>query len=619
MIQKSLLFLFTLVLVLPLGAQNYYWQQQADYSMQVDFDVEKNQYSGKQSLIYTNNSPDSLKRVFFHLYPNAFQPGSMMDVRSRTIADPDRRVGDRISTLSEDEMGYLKVVNLKCNGKELKTKESETILQVLLDKAIAPGEKATFTLDFEGQVPKQIRRSGRDNSEGIRLSMSQWYPKMCEYDREGWHANPYLGREFHGVWGSFDVKISIAADYVMAATGELMNGNEIGFGYEKPGTKVKAKSKGKQEWHWKADQVHDFVWAADPDYKHVVRTMSDGPTIHFLYQEGEDTEAWQYLPEYVEKAFREMNRRFGVYPYKNFYVIQGGDGGMEYPMATLITGHRGIESLVGVTIHEMFHSWYQGVLATDELMYPWMDEGFTSYTEAEVFAKIFDGNDVVEAHSGAYLSYFALVRSDMQEPMTTHGDHYKTNRAYGTNAYSKGELTLVQLAYIVGQETFEMGMRNYFNEWKFKHPRPSDFKLCMEKVSGMELDWYFEYWVNTTETIDYEISQVTESNEKTFVEIRKIGMMPMPLEIEVILTNGQKHLYYIPLSIMYGSKSAFEKGLHLHEESPWPWTHPSYVIEMPFLKKNISSIEIDPKRLMADINFENNTFFEKKLYPGAGM
>lgn len=200
---------------------NTYWQQHVDYTMVIDMDVTTHKYKGEQQLIYTNNSPDVLNKVYYHLYFNAFQPGSEMDVRSRTIADPDRRVGDRISKLSPDEIGYIKVSSLKQNGVNLKHETVGTVLEVDLNKPIQPGERVTFDMLFESQVPLQIRRSGRNNREGVALSMTQWYPKLAEYDFEGWHADPYIGREFHGVWGNFDVTISIDKNYIVGGTGYL--------------------------------------------------------------------------------------------------------------------------------------------------------------------------------------------------------------------------------------------------------------------------------------------------------------------------------------------------------------------------------------------------------------
>ena len=179
---------------------------------------------------------------------------------------------------------------------------------------------------------------------------------------------------------------------------------------------------------------------------------------------------------------------------------------MEYPMATLVTGNRSFESLLGVTVHEMIHSWYQGVLATDESIFPWMDEGFTSFAESEVMAVLLELDPSEDPHSGAYAGYYSLVQAGLQEALTTHADHYKTNRAYGVNSYGKGEITLSQLAYVVGKEVLERSLRRYFQEWKFKHPTVTDFKRCVEKESGLELDWYFEYWINTNEVVDYAIT-----------------------------------------------------------------------------------------------------------------
>ena len=241
---------------------NTYWQQKVDYKMAVSMDVKNYRYNGKQELIYTNNSPDTLHKVFYHLYNNAFQPGSEMDMRLQTIKDPDARMADkienggktttesRIAKLKPNEIGFLHISNFKQDGNSITTKEVETILEVTLVHPILPGKSTTFTLDFEGQVPLQIRRSGRNNSEGIELSMAQWYPKMAEFDFEGWHADSYIAREFHGVWGNFDVTITIDKNYILGGTGYLQNGNEIGYNYQDKGILVKIPKKQTQlSWH----------------------------------------------------------------------------------------------------------------------------------------------------------------------------------------------------------------------------------------------------------------------------------------------------------------------------------------------------------------------------------
>lgn len=588
----------------PSYAQYNYWQQRVEYNMDIDMDVSTHQFQGKQELIYYNNSPDTLDQVFYHLFLNAFQPGSMMDVRSRTITDADQRVRDRILYLSEGETGYLRVLSLTQDGKKLNYNIEGTVLEARLAEPVLPGGKIAFTMDFIGQVPLQVRRTGRDNAEGIDYSMAQWYPKLAEYDVEGWHANPYIGREFYGVWGSYNVKINIDSSYVVAATGYLQNPQEIGHGYEQPGQKVKRPKGNTITYHFKADSVHDFVWAADPDYKHTTAQVPGGPELHFFYQTDTLAEQWERLPEFTVEAFQYMNKTFGKYPYRKYSVIQGGDGGMEYPMATLISGHRSMESLVGVTVHELVHSWYQGVLGTNESLYPWMDEGFTSYASNRTMAHLFGSNN---PHASSYAGYFALVESGNEEPLTTHADHYSTNRAYGLAAYAKGAVFLHQLSYIIGQEALDHGMQRYFNEWKFRHPTASSFKRVMEKTSGIELDWYFEYFINSTRTIDYGIRSVEDKGEATHVTLERNGLMPMPLDVLVTFQDGRQELFYIPLRIMWGEKEK-ERDIKRTVLQDWPWTYPTYLMVIPDEVDNIEKIEIDTSMRMADVNRSNNTY-----------
>ena len=216
------------------SGQKTYWQQQISYDIDVDFNHQNHQFNLTEKITYYNNSSDILNKVFFHLYYNAFQPGSMMDVRSRTIADPDSRVLDRIQKLNKDEIGFQKINSVvDGNNKNLIFNEQGTILEVILDKPLNPGKKLKLTLSCRSQIPLQIRRTGRYNKENVAYSMTQWYPKMCEYDSEGWNADPYTGREFHGVWGNFDVKIRIDKEYTVAASGYLQNSDDIGKGYSK--------------------------------------------------------------------------------------------------------------------------------------------------------------------------------------------------------------------------------------------------------------------------------------------------------------------------------------------------------------------------------------------------
>lgn len=585
-------------------AQNHsYWQQHVDYKMDIDMNVDNYQYKGKQELVYTNNSPDVLTRVYYHLYFNAFQPGSEMDVRSRTIADPDRRVKDRISKLEQHEIGFIKVQSLTQNGKALSYETVGTVLEVDLAQPIQPGEQVTFDMEFLGQVPVQIRRSGRNNREGVVLSMTQWYPKMAEYDFEGWHADPYIGREFHGVWGNFDVKLTIDKNYVVAGTGYLQNPNQIGYGYETG--KVKRPKGDKLTWHFKAPNVHDFTWAADPDYVHDSMQVPDGPLLHFFYKNTlEDVykERWKALQPKTVGLMQFYSENVGAYPYEQYSVIQGGDGGMEYAMCTLITAKRSMNSLVGVTGHELAHTWFQFLLATNEAKHEWMDEGFTNYMEGLAFDNVMAVHDE-HPNERAYKSYIDLALSGKEQPLSTHADRYEYNRSYSVAAYSKGSVFIEQLGYIIGDDNLKKAIKLYFKEWAFKHPTPNSIIRAAEKVSGLELDWYLMDFAQTTNTIDYGVRGITEKNGTSTVILQRVGLMPMPLDIEVTLKDGSKQHYYIPLQMMRGEKPVANNVTVLKD---WAWAYPTYRFEIKAAKKDIKSVEIDPKNKMADVNKYNN-------------
>lgn len=604
--RNFVLFLFLCFSSLLSEAQNC-WQQRADYTIDVQLNPSNHSFEGKQRINYSNESSESLTHLYFHLYFNAFQPGSAMDVRSNLIEDPDPRVGNRIAQLKQEEEGHIHVKSLTVNGNSAKLVENGTILEVTLQKPIAAGTKATIELSFEGFVPLQIRRSGRNNAEGIEYSMSQWYPKLCEYDKDGWHPNPYIGREFYGVWGDWEVNISLPQRYMVGATGELTNGQEVGKGFSENDNKVKVVND-LLTWKWKAKNIHDFVWAADPDYVHTQLQVPDGPMLHFFYQSDPTiAENWKKLPEFTSKAFQHLSKHFGKYPYPVYSVIQGGDGGMEYPMATLITGNRKLPSLVGVTVHEAAHSWYQGVLATNESLYPWMDEGFTSYASAEVMQELFTSG--YGAHENAYADYISLATGGKEEALSTHADHYETNSAYGSASYSKGEVYLAQLDYLLGEEVLNRVLLRYFETWKFKHPTSLDFLRVAELESGMVLDWYHEYFVNTTKTIDYAIGGLTSSDAQTVVYIKRKGLMPMPIEVEVVDNQDNKKTYYIPLDLMRGEKEGSEKFTLLPD---WEWVRPVYALTLPMPASSIRSITIDAKEGMADVDRSNNSIEPEK-------
>jgi aminopeptidase N len=268
-------------------------------------------------------------------------------------------------------------------------------------------------------------------------------------------------------------------------------------------------------------------------------------------------------------------------------------------------------------VHEMMHAWFQGLLATNESLYAWMDEGFTSYASEIIMANL----PTLEKpkgspHEASYKSYFHLQSQGIEEPLTTHADHYLSNAAYGVGVYSKGAVFLAQLVYIIGQQDFDRSMQEYFKQWRFKHPTPNDFIRVVEKITKLELDWYKELWVNTINFIDYSVKKAdaTDQPNQTRITLERIGRIPMPIELIINYEDpksGQtkERFVYIPLDLMQGLKNDDFVYSAKREIAPiWYWTHPTYELiinDLPYEK--IQKISIDPSQKMADIKKDNNT------------
>jgi hypothetical protein len=618
------LFLFSVNIA---TAQADRWQQHINYNIKAVLDVNTNIIKGTEEIVYTNNSTDTLRKVYFHLYWNAFQPNSSMDVRSRELGkntmtnrrgdvmkDWDARVTDRIQKLTPTEIGYQRVSAITINGKAQKLIEHETILEVQLTNPIAPKNSAKLSLVFESQVPKQIRRTGRDNAEGVRYSMSQWYPKMVEYDYQGWNTNPYIAREFHGVWGNFDVSLQLDKNYTVAATGVLQNPNAV------------ANAQGLKTWNFKGNNIHDFVWAADDQFKHLSKLVRKGLTIHVYYKEkdAKSDSAWANILYAAEKVLPYIEKNFGAYPYPQYSFIQGGDGGMEYAMATLIKGPS-----LGTVFHEWMHNWYQQVLGSNESLFAWMDEGFATFAESKV-SRWYDANaaaqspfisekakaqvlasvekaklDLPLTQAGSYAGYMALAKSGLEEPASTHADHFNTNYAYSNAAYSKGATLLGILGYVIGDSVRDAVLLNYYNTWKFKHPNANDFFRVAEKTSGLQLQWLKEYWMNSTKTIDYGLNDIQAGNNTAIISIQRLGKLPMPIEVLITYKDGTSELHYMPLDLMLGGKAS-EGPVNQIVHPAWQWVAPTYTFETSKPLSALKSIEIDPSYRMPDLNRSNN-------------
>ncbi|MBN8622302.1 MAG: M1 family metallopeptidase [Flavobacteriales bacterium] len=606
---------FSAISIFSFSQQNAYYQQSAKYKMDIDIDAQNFTYQGNQTLTYINNSPDELKVVYFHLYWNAFKPNSMMDQRVQSQGkNGDSRLQtngvSRLASIPKEEEGAQNIHWIKQNGKDLKFEIQETIMKVELNTPIKPNSSTTFTMEWDAVIPQQIRRSGRNNREGIDMSMTQWYPKIAEYDYDGWATFDYIGREFHAPFADFEVNIKIDKGYIIGAGGTLENPLEV-KGYDQ-NANIKSDSKNKATWKWTAKNILDFAFAADRDYTVESFTILDGPKIYYVYQKSEKTQLWEESKPYVTKFFQLMNATLGRYAYPSYAFIQGGDGGMEYGMCTLMLGEgRTLEGLIGLMVHEGGHSWNQQMLAYNESVRPWMDEGFTSYYDDLIMHQLFPPKEpVANPFVNSIKSYVNFTKTGKEEPAVWLADHHEGGNAYSIASYVKGEVFLVQLGYIVGEQNLSLIMKEFFNQWKMKHPTERDFLHIAQKTSGMDLKWFQHYWINTTKTIDYAIKNVKYEANSTTITLENKGSIPMPIDFSILTKDKKVVNYQIPMSMTHVWKTKDIYG-DFNTLDYWKWTQKEYTFTIPYNKSQISALGIDFSQRLADVNPEDN-FLEVK-------
>jgi len=606
--KKNFLWLVLIWMTGYLPAQTgEYWQQHVSYVMDIDMDTENHTYHGKQTATYTNHSPDTLHEIYYHLIWNVFKPNSSLYWHNKTRLDPDPRLL-KLANLNPDEWGYYTIHSLRQNGKDVAYEITESILRVRLNEPLLPGESHVFEMDYTVRIPKLLRRSGYDNAEGIDFSMAQWYPKIAEYRPDGWHADPFLGREFFGVWGDFDVTIHIDKNYVVGGSGYLQNAGEIW--QNKDGEwKLKRTRKKKRTWHFKAPNVHDFSWAADPEYVRET-TEAEGVELNFYYIPTEkNRQQWKVLQDYTAQTLAFFNQVIGPYPYKQYSVIQAGDGGMEYAMCTFITANRTQSSLVGVMIHELAHSWFQFVLATDETRHHWMDEGFTTFISTLAHKVLYEKDTENKNYWTRLIeTYVAYATGEDTEPMSLYADSYLSHMSYWVNAYDKGGAFLIHLINIAGFDKTMAFLKNYYQTWKFKHPEPEDMLRVAEKTTGMELDWFYNEWVESTHTVDYGVKKVEPSGDKTRIVIQKKGGMPVPVDVLVVSDDGNYHMYHIPYfrTLQYRTQPNFVEKERFTTLAPWYDGFPEYSFEVDVPADQINTVAVDPWFFTLDVAPGNN-------------
>lgn len=609
-----------------------YWQQDVYYNIKARIDERSHIIDATQELVYWNNSPDTLYFVFFHLYQNAFQPGSYHDNVHR-----NNGVKPRFGRYESRKLGTV-IEKMDVNGKEPVTELDNTILKVWLPEPLVPGGNATFNIQFKtffdsGSMRRRMKifnAYGYKHFDGVH-----WYPRISVYDRKfGWDTDQHLGKEFYGDFGAFDVELNFANNYIVEATGNLLNRDEVlpadlrqkldlsnfkdkPWG-EKPSVIIPYDSTQRKTWVFHAENVHDFAFTADPTYR-IGEYEWNGVTCVALAQEPHAS-GWQNAAEYAAKCIRVYSEDIGMYVYHKMVVADARDG-MEYPMLTLDGGKD--PDYRGLLAHEIGHNWFFGQVGSNETYRAALDEGFTQFLTAWALRKI-DGNfetktpskskyiqrfkkPVEVMNSSVYNGYMFDAVKGEDKPLNTHSDHFDGALGHGggyRHVYYKTATMLYNLQYVLGDELFLKAMQHYFKQWKIAHPYMEDFRNSIIHYTKADLNWFFDQWLETTKSIDYAIKLVKRGNRENeyVITFERKGKMQMPIDFMVVGKDSSIQHFHIPNTWFVKKTDATV----LPKWTGWEKLHPTYEAYVT-IPSGIKNIVIDPSHRLADINMLNNS------------
>jgi hypothetical protein len=519
-LKKLLLLSATLCLLTIANCQLNYWQQQVNYTIDVSLNDKDHTLDGFEKIEYINNSPDTLKFIWFHLWPNAYKNDKT------AFTDQSLENGStKFYFSNKEDRGYIHRLEFKVNNQTAATEDHPQhidIIKLVLPSPLPPGQKIIITTPFHVKLPYNFSRGGHD---GESYQATQWYPKPAVYDKKGWHPIPYLDQgEFYSEFGNFDVSITLPKNYVVAATGELQSEDEknwllsrSSFSWEPIKEKIKTKygqtktttqlfptsSSESKTLKFIQNDVHDFAWFADKRFvvKHDTCKLASGKVIDaYTFYTTAQGDAWKNSLQTVKDAIRTRSEWIGEYPYNVVSAVQGPEGfggGMEYPTITVISPATN-EKLLDFTIaHEVGHNWFYGILGTNERQYPWMDEGINTFydnryskwkygTEGELKF----GAQSFAIRDAERLLFETKAAVNKDQLINTEADKF-TNMNYDLVAYYKTGAWLELVEKKLGATTFDKAMQEYYRQWQFKHPYPEDLKNVLETVSGQNLDTEF--------------------------------------------------------------------------------------------------------------------------------
>jgi hypothetical protein len=523
------------------GHAQEYFQQHVHYTMHVQLDTDSHHLTGTESIVYTNNSPDTLDTISLHLYPNAYRSKDSEFMRYYR-----RRYNFNLFNHPSAKRSQLDISDVRVDGQAVEPDVDDTVARIRLPRPLAPGATTTVELALDHKVREHLARAGY---RGRHYDFAQWYPKVAVYDENGLHDAPWRAGEFYGEFGIFDVHITIPDNYVVAATGTVTSGDP-GWTLNTPGADSSSRPDGTatKTVHFHAENVHDFAWSTDPDFV-VESTEWNGIDIHSVYRRGHAGTWADSTLAHAVRAMKWLDAKVGPYPYPQVTVVDALlPGGMEYPM--LVMDGKAEENLV---FHEIGHIYFYGILANDEFAQAWLDEGFTNFQtrwHEELTYGPYGRKDDWNWYQhltpqdtrwkALRDGVFSLQRRGYGERVSKPSDEF--DNSYRQHVYNKSALMLRALRYIVGNDTFEQILHTYYDRWKLKHVNDDRFIAVAEEVSGRDLGVFFEEWLYTRKTCDYRLKRVAKRQSDggwdVLVEIERQGEMIMPLEIHFTLEDG---------------------------------------------------------------------------------
>ncbi|HNJ57511.1 MAG TPA: M1 family metallopeptidase, partial [Chitinophagaceae bacterium] len=568
-------------------SQNNYWQQKVDYNLKVSLNDTANTLDGFATITYYNNSPDTLQFIWFHLWANAYKNDKTAYTKQAL------ENGSTTFYFSNDEdRGYINQLNFKVNNVTALTEVHQQytdIIKLILPSALPPQQSITITTPFFVKIPALFSRMGVSKQNYF---ITQWYPKPAVYDRKGWHEMPYLDQgEFYSEFGDFDVQIILPDSYIVAATGELQQTDLLHtlkkLGKEKPEKQANYLNYLKEEkqkkispsktskvtatkhsptltaYNFKQTNCHDFAWFASKNFilQYDTVKLTTKTVDVFTFYLPQQLKAWNKSIAYAKNGIKKYSNWVGEYAYNTVSVVAGFEnefsGGMEYPTITVITTNTEGKRLDETIVHEIGHNWFYGVLASNERKHAWMDEGMNTFYEKKYMKEQYASNNksLLSNYSIDVLEKVAnrtITKIKKSQPIDTISTAY-SNLNYFLIVYSKASSWMKQLETTLGEDSFKEVMQQYYNDWKFKHPYPEDFKKIVIN-KNKEAEFLFSYLYNkkNLDTVSYnkKIKPIFIASLKETEKYNYIGISPLAAYnyYDKVSIGAFIHNYQLPLN-----------------------------------------------------------------------